>query len=198
MLEVVFFDLGGVVVNVDIDRGAKRFAHLTGLPVQEFHRAFFTSGIKDRLDVGTLGTEQAFQQIQELTGALPAAAKEAMESVLSIRPRVVNLAHALCSRARLGVISNTDPIHAAWIEKTSGLLPIIETWTYSFLEQSLKPDTAIYLSACEAMGIAPHRAVIIDDRAENCATAIALGMAAIQYQNYDQVCSSLSQLGLHP
>ena len=197
MQKVVFFDLGGVVVDVDHARGANEFSRLTGLPAHEFDRAFFLSGVKDRLDVGTMSKDQALARVSELTGAAPELACKAMEAVLTVRPRVVNLAHAMAPNVRLGVISNTDPIHAAWIEREAELLPIIEAWTYSFLEGCLKPDPPLYLKACEYMNIAPKHAVLIDDRPENCATAKSLGMHAIQYETFEQVRSELVALGLH-
>lgn len=198
MLDVVFFDLGGVVVDVDHARGARRFSELTGLPPHEFERGFFLSGVKDRLDVGTMPEETALLRVHEITGAPPEHARDAFEAILTVRPRVVNLAHALCSRVRLGVISNTDPIHAAWIEREAELLPIIESWTYSFLEQSLKPDRAIYDAACRAMDVYPGKSLLIDDRSENCDAARSYGMQAIQYESFEQVRGALSELGAHP
>jgi putative hydrolase of the HAD superfamily len=195
--EVVFLDLGGVVVDVDIDRGRQCFTRLTGLPPHEFDRAFFLSGIKDRLDVGTIDVETALRQVWEMTGASAEHARAAFEAILSVRPSVTNLAHALCAQARIGVISNTDPIHAHWIEQHCELLPVVEVWTYSFLEQSLKPDRAIYLAACKAMDIHPSRAVLIDDREENCATATSLGMGAVQFHTLEQVRQELGRMGLH-
>ena len=198
MFDVVLFDLGGVVVDVDLERGAERFAELTGLPVHEFHRGFYLSGVKDRLDVGTLSEDEALAYVERITGAPKSSAKAALQAVLTVRPRVVNLVHALCARARIGVISNTDPIHADWIERESELLPVVESWTYSFMEQTLKPDPQLYQIACHHMDVSPCRTILVDDREDNCQTARDLGMHAILYTDFESVRNALMKAGVHP
>ena len=45
------------------------------------------------------------------------------------------------------------------------------------------PEPAIYLLTCERAGIDPEAAVFVDDNADNCAAADALGIEAIRFSD---------------
>jgi len=44
-----------------------------------------------------------------------------------------------------------------------------------------KPEPEIYLLTCEQLGIEPSSAVFVDDNADNCAAARALGMETVHF-----------------
>jgi len=55
-----------------------------------------------------------------------------------------------------------------------------------------KPDPAIYLMACERLGITPREAVYLDDLGINCKPARALGMTTIKVESEDQALRDLA------
>lgn len=59
-----------------------------------------------------------------------------------------------------------------------------------------KPDPRSYLSALERFGLAPERAVFVDDLAENVAAAEELGLRGLVYRGAQELRRSLSELGL--
>jgi putative hydrolase of the HAD superfamily len=56
-----------------------------------------------------------------------------------------------------------------------------------------KPDPRIYHMMCEALAVAPHACVYLDDLGINCKPAAALGMVAIKVTSGEQ---ALADLGL--
>ena len=60
-----------------------------------------------------------------------------------------------------------------------------------------KPAAEAYLGACRALGRAPAECLFVDDRAENCQAARAVGMGALQFQgDVPALRAGLLELGL--
>ena len=57
-----------------------------------------------------------------------------------------------------------------------------------------KPDPAIYLMACEALGVEPAQCVYLDDLGINCKAAATLGMKAIKVTGGAQALRELSAI----
>lgn len=56
-----------------------------------------------------------------------------------------------------------------------------------------KPDPAIFLLACERLGVSASEAIMIDDIADNCRGARQAGLQAICYRNNEQLKGELSR-----
>ncbi|MGH8598018.1 MAG: HAD-IA family hydrolase, partial [Gammaproteobacteria bacterium] len=63
-------------------------------------------------------------------------------------------------------------------------------------EKLVKPDPAIYDLALARFGIAPERAIFVDDREENVAAAEAQGMVGHHFTDADALRAELGRLGL--
>jgi FMN phosphatase YigB (HAD superfamily) len=70
-------------------------------------------------------------------------------------------------------------------------------WTFVSCKTGLrKPDARVFVHATRALGVVPGDAVFVDDRADNCDAARAAGLAAVRFQDADQVRAELEGLGL--
>jgi HAD superfamily hydrolase (TIGR01509 family) len=78
---------------------------------------------------------------------------------------------------RVGVVSNVGfdirPLFAAW-----GLDDLVQGWTLSFEVGRCKPDPAIFIRACVALGADPERTLMVGDTPAD-AGAVAAGCAAL-------------------
>jgi HAD superfamily hydrolase (TIGR01509 family) len=61
----------------------------------------------------------------------------------------------------------------------------------------MKPMPGIYKSAIAISGFAASTALFIDDKAENCEAAAALGMNTIVFKSPAQLCESLATYDIH-
>lgn len=57
-----------------------------------------------------------------------------------------------------------------------------------------KPEPGIYVLTCEQVGVDPDATVFIDDNADNCAAADALGIEAIRFEQPTQMIDDLDAL----
>lgn len=77
-------------------------------------------------------------------------------------------------------------------ENTSALLSGLQLWeradaiVLSCEVGCAKPDAGIYRAALEALETTPQSAILVDDQAEYCAGAEALGLATVQISRFSQ------------
>jgi HAD superfamily hydrolase (TIGR01509 family) len=194
----VCFDLGGVLVQVELDRSRDRWQELTGLARDTFDAVFFRSGLKDRLDLGKLTADRVPDEVNRLAGTALTDDQvvDVWNACIVSLPEAVELVERSRRRARIGVISDTDAIHARFIQETSGLLPLVEVWTFSFELGRKKPDERVFVDALRRLGVERPQALFIDDRAINVEQARYLGLQADVCRDVESLASILEQRGL--
>jgi putative hydrolase of the HAD superfamily len=124
----------------------------------------------------------------------------------AVRPAVVTALDRLkASGYRLGCITNNVPAgHGAGMARSSDAQDELERIFARFehiIESSKagvrKPDPAIYLMMCKALGLEPAHCVYLDDLGINCKPAAMLGMHAIKVTSGEQALADLADvLGL--
>ena len=120
-------------------------------------------------------------------------------SALDPQPIQDNSLFAELSRHhRLGLLSNTDPIHIARLESTYKFFDYFPKGvrTYSCTVGASKPQPVIYQQALQACKVRAEEAVYIDDVPVYVETASRLGLAGVQYQSPTQLCAELARLGI--
>lgn len=77
-----------------------------------------------------------------------------------------------------------------------GVLQRLSDIVVSGEEDLVKPDPAIFRLACRRFGVEPHQAVFVDDRPENVAAAVTLGMTGHTFTSASALRRHLVELGL--
>ena len=78
--------------------------------------------------------------------------------------------------------------------KAFGLREYFDYFICSGYVGEMKPHPDIYRTALEVSGTPPGQTVFIDDKAENCDAAVALGMQAIHFTSAQQLRSALTAI----
>ena len=87
--------------------------------------------------------------------------------------------------------------YPSWFSLVEQQLVLSRYFSHSFVSYQLglrKPDPQAYLAVTESLGVDNSNCVFIDDRAENCTAATALGMDSIRSENVDLLRAELAQL----
>ncbi|WGL53258.1 HAD family phosphatase [Nocardioides sp. BP30] len=96
----------------------------------------------------------------------------------------------------LGLTNWSDELFHGFAPQRFDFLALFEDIVVSGTEGLAKPDPAIYRLAVERIGLPAGQLVFIDDRAENVATARALGMHGIVFTDAETLRTALADLGL--
>lgn len=104
----------------------------------------------------------------------------------------------LAKHYRLGLLSNTDPIHVAKLEATYDFYEYFPkaVRTYSCTVGVSKPNPLIFREALKATKVKAEEAVYIDDIPAYVEAARKLGLTGIQFQSAEQMRADLVAAGL--
>ena len=98
---------------------------------------------------------------------------------------------------RTAVVSNCDHSTRPVVERL-GLYEEADAVVLSFEAGAAKPDLAIYLAALEAVGASPVETLFVDDQADYCDGAVAVGMDALLIlREGDEPWEGVSEPGGH-
>lgn len=183
----IIFDLGGVILNIDLHRTAHAF---TALGVQNFSQ-YFTMVHSDplfkRLETGKETDAGFYESIRQATSITSTdreidAAWNAM--LLDFPPRRIETLKSLSKKYRLFLFSNTNAIHhAAFSGNFRGQFgfefdSLFEKAWYSHLVGHRKPDVSAYEAVLELGGIPAAETLFIDDTLPNIEGARKAGLQA--------------------
>lgn len=200
-LDAVIFDMDGVLCDYDFAARMAHMARSTGCAPADIEAAIFTSGWDDRSDRGEIGGEEYLRGCTERLGA-----EVTLEAWLSARGQamtpkteVLDLACGLAGRVALGVFTNNNELLA---QNLPALFPAVHEIfaPHVFVSGVLKhakPDPAAFRHVLEKLsGIAPARALFIDDSAEYLAGAAEAGLHTHRFADAGTLAAALALHGL--
>jgi len=195
--QMVFFDLGGVLVEVRFEQFVRDMAKVSHLSRQEM--ALQLQGLRPVYKKFETGEVDAAFLFNRLKRQFPKMAgreqfEEIYTGIFSLKEDVARIACSLKKHVRLSVISNTDQLHYEFIRQNYPVMQHFEEPVTSFQVHALKPDSKIYESALARFSMAPLDTLFIDDLPENIAAARSLGMRGIVFQNAQQLQQDLHEI----
>jgi putative hydrolase of the HAD superfamily len=184
-IDVVAFDLGGVLV--DVQKG-----HLAALGDAPTIDDAFHGDAHDALSTGQLsGTAFAARAAGVLAVELEVA-RAAWARVVSWLPGGRALLSSCAARITTHVWSNTDPLH--WSVLGPAIDGVVARVATSFALGVAKPDRRFFARALA--GAAPERVLFVDDRLDNVEAARELGIRAVRCDGVDEARAILRAHGV--
>jgi putative hydrolase of the HAD superfamily len=194
--KVLIFDLGGVVIDLFVDRTFSAMAALGVPPSMLAERDCLMNTMMMKFDRGDIATDEMFGYIKsyipagvrEVSGTEPdSEIQRVWNLMLGDIPaaKLQRLAALRSAGYRVVMLSNTNSGHWPCIEEkfieACGKLPseCFDALYLSYRMRCRKPDCEIFLSLLESEGVEPGDCLFFDDSAENCAAARALGIDAV-------------------
>ena len=199
-IRAVIFDLGGVLVETNLERTGRAWAEATGLGLGQVEACFADLEPFFRLERGELTMAECHTHVVERLGR-PLTRDDFLggwNAILGpVLPGVEALLDDLAGQTRLAVLSNTNAAHAERFEAMYGpTLARFERVFLSFRLGSRKPEPPCYLAALAGMDLSPREAAFIDDRPDNVRAAADLGLHAILAEGAPGIRRDLAALGL--
>jgi len=199
MIRALLFDLGDVMVGLDFPRAYREAARLTGRPVEEIPGLIDRTGLQSIYEHGrissrefherfseALGLTVSFDEFRVLWGNMFATGTLLPESLLD----------QLHQNYRMLILSNTNELHFDWILGRYSIARHFDDYVLSHQVGSMKPDAAIYREAIRQAGCRAEDCFFTDDKAENIAAAIELGIDAVQFSGAAALDHQLRQRGV--
>jgi HAD superfamily hydrolase (TIGR01509 family) len=197
----IIFDIGRVLIRVDVSRATAVLANGLALNPQEVWSAIekdprWIDWQEGRISPQDwhlhlskrLGGSLTFEQFTEVWNR--ALAPEPIQSETLLKK--------LSRNYRLALLSNTDPIHMSYAEAHFPFFHFFPVRIYSFRVGASKPDPLIYREALRACKVRAEEAIYIDDVASYVQAAQRLGIAGVVFRTAEQLEQELRALRAHP
>ena len=200
-VRAVIFDIGRVLVRVDVQRAKAGLAKGLALTPEEVWAAIEKDPHWPDWQEGRLAPRDWHLNLTKRLGfslnfdEFTAVWNSALDPV----PIHANgLFEGLSKRYRLGLLSNTDPIHVAQLESSYDFFRFFPKAVriYSCSVGVSKPDPLIYREALRACKVRAEEAVYIDDIPAYVEAARKLGLHGIYFQSPEQLHQDLAALGV--
>lgn len=195
MPKAFLFDIGNVIIGFDFTITAQKLASKCDVsPDEAFRRV---AQLTDRLECGQLSAETFIAEASDRIGFQGSRFefRSAFEDIFTLNQPIVELIESLHQREiPLHLLSNTNPIHVPFFEKTYPVFNCFEGRIYSHEVGCMKPNPEIYRIAIDTLTLEPAETVYIDDLPANCAAGREAGLESICY-NKDEHDAFLAQVG---
>ena len=186
MVKAIIFDCFGVLAT-DI-----WLAFVDSLP--EGTDLVQASALNKAYDKGIISDAQFIEGIHELTGQDPPLLKNLQSGQLTKNEALFDLIRKLKPDFAMGILSN---ISSDWITSeflTAEEQTLFKAYVLSYEIGIIKPDPRIYILACERLRVAPHEALMVDDRELYVNGAREAGMNGILYEDLHSFKQQLNEL----
>jgi HAD superfamily hydrolase (TIGR01509 family) len=198
-LRAVIFDIGRVLVKVDVPRAIEGLQQGVTMSPTELWSAIEKDPRWHDWQEGRISPHDWHLHVTKRLGSPLdfTEFRDAWNRSLDPLPlQSDDLFQTLSKKHKLALLSNTDPIHVAHLESTFSFFQFFPASTriYSCSVRASKPSPVIFQAALKAVNTPASQAVFIDDILDYVEAARSLGLHGIQYQNPAQLRSDLRTL----
>jgi glucose-1-phosphatase len=194
----LIFDLGGVILDLSVERTLQSFADISGLPKERVKELFISSREFLDYEKGEIEDEEFRSFVRELYSVQ--ADDDALDAswnamLLGIPQQKLDLLLSLKEKFNVYLLSNTNNIHLNYINEKimtpffgeASLDRYFHKAYYSHRMKKRKPDANIYEQVLDENNLKPHETLFLDDNADNIAGANALGIRTVHVVTPDHI-----------
>jgi glucose-1-phosphatase len=196
----IIFDIGRVLIHVDISRAMVGLASDLTLTAQEAWSVIEKDPRWPDWQEGRMSPQDWYLHLTKRLGSALTFDQftEVWNSALDPEPIQSELFLEKLSRNyRLALLSNTDPIHMSREEERFPFFRFFPTRIYSYRVGASKPNPLIYREALRTCKVRAEEAIYIDDVPAYAQAAQRLGMTGVVFQTPEQLQTDLRNLGVN-
>jgi FMN phosphatase YigB (HAD superfamily) len=206
-IDLVLFDVGGVIIDLFLDSVRQAVLNQCRMPVSVYEgitRATFERepfSATENATIGVITTEEYLEEFRTGcdNGVSISTIKSNLESVIGPERReMVELIRTLSKRVRVAAFTNTIELHWNLLidHNRFSFFGSVEKVIASHILGLAKPMPAAYRAVSEILGVEPMNVLFIDDIERNVLAAREVGMSSAQYTSYSDLCETLQSLDL--
>lgn len=184
----ILFDLGGVLLNLDVAQTRDAFIKLGVTQIDDLFRIGHADSFFKEYEVGTISDEVFVEKARQL--AFPGTTSDQIIAawnvmLLDFPAERVHFLHKLKNKYRLFLFSNTNAIHLQAFHKSyqqvhgAAMDDLFEKAYYSHVINQRKPDVAAFQYVIKDSDIDAGETLFIDDALVNIEGAREAGLQAV-------------------
>lgn len=183
MIKTIFFDIGGVLLNIYPDRTIDYLAAITNLSSQQIID-YFPVEEHNKYERGEISDDEFYNAIiNKLSNSNGLTAKkfwDAWGRMVGSKTDTVEIMDKLTQNYSVWLLSNTNPYHILK-ERRTNIFRNISGAIYSYETGYRKPEIGIFEYALEKTGNKAEQSLFIDDLEINISAARSINIDTIHY-----------------
>jgi epoxide hydrolase-like predicted phosphatase len=203
----IIFDLGDVILNIDVPVASRSFATLSGKEQADILHIFKENDLFRKFETGHLDEAGFRNLVRELLSS-PDWSDDMIDTawnslLLDLPPARVDLLKSLAKNYRLFLLSNTSSIHITQVNKileaATGVKKLDDLFERVFVSYEMglmKPDPQIYQDVLDQAGLVAEETLFLDDNLDNVKGANTLGVQTIHVQKPTTILEYLKDYAL--
>jgi len=200
-IRAIIFDIGRVLVRIDLRRAQLGLAQGLSLTPEELWAAIEKDPRWPDWQEGRISPHDWHLHLCQRFGISLNFEQFTTAWNFALDPQPIHplrLFEELSKHYRLVLLSNTDPIHVAYLEATYDFYQYFPQGQriYSCSVGVSKPNPLIYREALRAAKVRAGEALYIDDIPANIEAARHLGLSGIHYQSPPQLLQAFAAMGI--
>ena len=199
-IEALLFDLGGVVIDIDMQRAVRHWEPLSSLSRAQLQQRFTVDEALRQYESGEIDTAAYVAHLrQEFELHASDSAIVAGWNAILVSEIEPALQAVVAARTHLPcyAFSNTSPAHQrAWSSAFPRVATAFDRLFLSFEIGARKPDIAAFRLVTAAIGKDANRVLFFDDTPANVQGARDAGLQAVQVNNHRDLDRTLVGLGV--
>jgi len=182
----VLFDLGNVLIDIEVKRSLKAFAALIKNPTVVNADCLIgghASKLVDQYQLGAISTDEFLKAF--LTQCKPGTTPQDLINAWYIMLMGISaekkalLQDLVASGKDIYVLSNSNELHVQWVQQHCPELEVVKKIFYSNEMHLSKPDPRCYEMVIKETGIKPEETVYVDDLLPNIEVGWQLGFQCL-------------------
>ena len=199
LVKNLIFDLGGVIIDLDVEKTKEAFALMSGKSVSEVQDILANSTAFIQYEKGLIKDQEFRNSVRYLllTDATDSEIDMAWNAMLgSIPGKRIELLKELRKDYKLFLLSNTNNIHLVCFNEivksvrgSSSLNPYFDRAYFSHIVNMRKPDAEIYNLVLNDNQLVADETLFLDDNESNLIGASQLGIQTFHVRHPDMIFS---------
>ena len=194
---IILLDIGNVIASVDFFRFCKGVLSDSFSDPQAVYMKYCQGELKTKFDQGIIAPLDYLCMIgrDSLTGNMShGEIRERWQDVFSPMEGAEEGVETLSRERRLWIMSDTDPLHFAFLLTRYPLLRERERYYLSYEHGFMKSSPEAFQHVLDDTGIAAQEFILIDDKPENCRAAESVGIKSIRFASWPETITALAAL----
>ncbi|MCK9343136.1 MAG: HAD family phosphatase [Massilibacteroides sp.] len=184
MIKNLFFDFGGVFLELDMPRGVKAFEKMGFKEASTYLNAYRQVGFFLQVEDGSIDAEEYLRQMSEHCGrkiGFDEVQQCWMDFISGIPQYKLDFAKRMQEKYSVFMVSNINPFIMRWAfspafgEEGKSVDHYFQKLFLSYQMKQVKPDAAFFEQVLKDTGVDPTESLFIDDGAANVAKAQEFG-----------------------
>lgn len=190
MIKAIVLDLGGVLIDLDLDACRKAFREILGFyKIDEILDPCHQKGIYSDLEEGRIDVDEFRREVllESRPGSAPENVDRCMEALLSgMDAAKVPYLYELAGQYEVYALTNNNPIamrrfREIYVENGFDSTRVFRKEFISSEMKLLKPDPRIFQAVLRNIGIPAGETLFVDDSPKSVEAARGVGMNAVHY-----------------